>query len=342
MLFFRCLAAGSCEVINNLGTVNASVECTNVHKDASGAKVLSGVTFNAAPGAITMVLGPSGCGKTMLLNILAGLTMQDSGSARIIIDGKPMSPTDACKWAGFVSQENALYTDLSLRENAAYFAGLRAMTTEEFEQEFTRLLGVLQLTTLADKPVGVLSGGQQRRANILVALLHKPSVVFLDEPTTGLDPNTRAILWQMVRSLRENGTCVVFTTHYLNEAEALSDAIVIIANGVVAASGTAQGLKESIAGTTIVKLQCYPGEPAVLNRLATAVAAMPAVSAASISGSTLTVSTSKPAVITGYLSKELKSTDEEIVALDSAEPTLEDVFSLVTNRRGVEIQEKRA
>ena len=227
-------------------------------------EVLKDIDFTFEEGRIYGLLGRNGAGKTTLFNCLNRDLKADSGS--VIISGHDAGSDIAqiTRKLGVMFQSTVLDKPLSVRDNLESRAALYGITGTEFETRLGELCELLDLSELLDRSVGKLSGGQRRRIDIARALLHRPEILILDEPTTGLDPQTRRLLWSVVRSLREKENMTVFlTTHYMEEA-ADADYVVILDSGRIAAEGTPLALKNAYTGDYIT---FYGAQPEALSAL---------------------------------------------------------------------------
>ncbi|WP_030955373.1 ABC transporter ATP-binding protein [Streptomyces sp. NRRL S-481] len=204
-----------------------------------------GIDLTVREGEILGFLGPNGAGKTTTLRMLTTLLAPTGGAA-----------TGVRRSCGYVAQSGGVDPQISVREELVTQGRLYRLTKARAAERAGELARELDLTELLDRKCAALSGGQRRRLDIAMALTHRPKVLFLDEPTTGLDPGSRADLWDLVRRLRdEHGTTVFLTTHYLDEADALSDRLVVVDRGVVAAEGTPDALKLEYGGSIDATLQ---------------------------------------------------------------------------------------
>ncbi|MBQ8684200.1 MAG: ABC transporter ATP-binding protein [Clostridia bacterium] len=214
-------------------------------------RAVEAVSFQVRRGELFAFLGVNGAGKSTTISILCGQLKRDAG--RVVIDGSDLE-TDADRikaQLGVVFQNSVLDKALSVRDNLESRAALYGILGDRFEQRLAELVELLKLEDLLRRPVGKLSGGQRRRVDIARALLHCPKVLILDEPTTGLDPQTRQLLWQVIHRLRQEQQLTVFlTTHYMEEA-ADADYVVILDAGRVAAEGTPLELKNAYTGDHI-------------------------------------------------------------------------------------------
>ncbi|MFI6502514.1 ABC transporter ATP-binding protein [Nonomuraea typhae] len=209
----------------------------------SGAEAVRGLDLHVDPGEIVGFLGPNGAGKTTTMRMLTTLLTPTAGSAAVAGHDLLTDPRAVRRRIGYVSQHGALSPFNPVGEELELQAMLYGLPRAEARARSAGLLAALELTGMEALPGDALSGGQRRRFDIAFGLVHEPALLFLDEPTTGLDPQSRAGLWGHVRALREGGTTIFLTTHYLDEADALCDRIVIIDHGRVVAEGSPAELK---------------------------------------------------------------------------------------------------
>ncbi|MFN0067571.1 MAG: ATP-binding cassette domain-containing protein, partial [Limisphaerales bacterium] len=214
-----------------------------------------GVSFHVAPGEIYGLLGPNGAGKSTTLAMVCGLLRPDAGD--VTVDGRGFwsDPARAKRLMGVVPQEVALYDDLTGRENLLFWGRLAGLSAADAKARAAAMLDALTLADRADEPVKNYSGGMKRRINLGCALLHEPRLVLLDEPTVGIDPQARNNILDFVRALAGRGTAVLYTTHYLEEAEALCARIGIIDQGRILAEGTLAQLQERLGGDRLFVLE---------------------------------------------------------------------------------------
>jgi ABC-2 type transport system ATP-binding protein len=209
-----------------------------------GVEAVKGVDITVEPGEIVGFLGPNGAGKTTTMRMLTTLLKPTSGTATVAGHDLLADPEKVRRRIGYVSQGSAVTPWAPLQKELELQAMLYGLSRQEAAARTREVLDLLELTGLESKPAVALSGGQKRRFDIAFALLHDPALVFLDEPTTGLDPQSRANLWDHIRSLRsEKGMTVFLTTHYLDEADALCDRLLIIDHGRIVAEGAPAELK---------------------------------------------------------------------------------------------------
>ncbi|MGI5269660.1 ABC transporter ATP-binding protein [Nonomuraea sp. CA-218870] len=205
-----------------------------------------GVDLEVEAGQIYGVLGPNGAGKTTTIRMLATLIRPDAGTATIAGHDLLGEPGEIRRALGYVSQAGGVEEQSSARAQVTFAARLYGVADPSGAAD--RVLKRFDLAEIADRPGRTLSGGQRRRVAIALGLVHSPPLLLLDEPTTGLDPQNRANLWDRVRELREQGTSVLLSTHYLEEADALCDRLAIVDHGVVVAEGTPAELKREVSG----------------------------------------------------------------------------------------------
>ncbi|WP_068020590.1 daunorubicin/doxorubicin resistance ABC transporter ATP-binding protein DrrA [Nocardia mexicana] len=223
--------------------VDHAIVVESVEKSFGAVQALRGITFSVPAGSVLGVLGPNGAGKTTTVSILSTLTRPDAG--RAVVAGYDVVAEAAQVRSSIMltGQYAALDEMLTGRENLVLFGRLMGLRRKAAGARAEELLEQFALTEAADRRVGQYSGGMRRRIDIACGLVRPPRVVFLDEPTTGLDPVSRQSLWALVRSLKEQGVTILLTTQYLEEADALSDNIIVVDKGTVIAEGTADQLK---------------------------------------------------------------------------------------------------
>ncbi len=214
-------------------------------------EAVAGVDLRVEQGDIFGFLGPNGAGKTTTLRILATLLRPTSGVAKVVGFDVAGRPNDVRRRIGYVAQAGGSYHASTGREELIIQGRLFGMSKAEAGRRAQEVLEALDLTEVADRTCKTYSGGLRRRLNIGIGMVHRPALLFLDEPTTGLDPQARAHLWEEIRKLRDSGTSVFLTTHYLEEADALCDQLAIIDHGRIVAEGSPVDLKREIAGDVV-------------------------------------------------------------------------------------------
>jgi ABC-2 type transport system ATP-binding protein len=215
-------------------------------------EAVRGVDLQVAEGEIFGFLGPNGAGKTTTLRMLCTLIEPDGGEATIAGVSLRKNPGEVRKLIGYVAQGGSTWDDSTAREELVLHARMYGISKAEAHRRAAEALEAFQLAEYADRKCKTYSGGQRRRVDIALGIIHEPKVVFLDEPTTGLDPQSRAHMWEEVRKLREMGMTVFLTTHYLDEADALCDRLAIMDYGQIVAEGTPAELKQEVLGDVVV------------------------------------------------------------------------------------------
>jgi len=214
-------------------------------------EAVAGVDLRVATGEVFGFLGPNGAGKTTTLRMLATLLTPSGGDATVAGRDLRREPGRVRERIGYVGQSGGSDPQVTGRSELVFQGRLYGLSAPEAKRRAAELLALLELEAAADRPTGTYSGGQRRRLDIGLGLIHRPRLLFLDEPTTGLDPQSRARMWDEVHRLRDGGMTVFLTTHYLEEADALCDRLAIIDQGRIVAEGTPAQLKRQIAGDVV-------------------------------------------------------------------------------------------
>jgi ABC-2 type transport system ATP-binding protein len=293
-------------------------------------EAVSGLDLTVAPGQIFGFLGPNGAGKTTTLRILTTLLTADAGEAFVAGADVIRYPQQVRRRIGYVGQLGGADGSATGLENLLLQARLYGLTAAEAQERATELIEVFDLGPFAGRTARTYSGGQRRRLEVALGILHRPQVLFLDEPTTGLDPQNRANLWDQVRQLRDGGTTVFLTTHYLDEADQLSDRLAIIDRGRVIAEGTPAQLKQRYSGDTITVTP--ETSPDGLPELEHDLAALPLIRSARIQDASIRLAVtdatrSMAAVFTALADRHIA-----VRAASLALPSLDDVFLHETGR----------
>ena len=230
------------------------IEIKDVTKSYGRHKVLQNVSFEIMEGELFGLLGPNGAGKSTLIDILTGIQSMDSGE--IFINGKSIKTdkVEIRKHLGLVPQDIALLEELNAVDNLEYFGGLYGLAGQELKSQIEKLLEVAGLTDKKKEKVKNYSGGMKRRLNIAVAMLHNPSILILDEPTVGVDAQSRQHIFDYIQSLAEQGTTILYTSHYMEEIETLCKRVFILDLGEEVAYGTKEEVKKLVGHTQTVSL----------------------------------------------------------------------------------------
>lgn len=230
---------------------NTAIEVTNLKKSFGALKVLDEVSFKVQKGQILALLGPNGAGKTTTINILSTLMPSDGGTAKINGHDVAKDGSSVRASIGLTGQFAAVDEYLTGRENIRLIGRLYHMESNKIEPRVTELLKMFDLVDAADRPAKTYSGGMKRRLDLAMSLVADPTILFLDEPTTGLDPRSRLTLWQMITDLAREGRTILLTTQYMDEADFLADSIIVIDNGAIIASGTPNELKSRVGADSV-------------------------------------------------------------------------------------------
>lgn len=231
------------------------IQVDNLHKSFNSLHAVDGISFEVNQGELFGFLGPNGAGKTTTLSMISGLLKPDAG--RVEIGGIDVwsSPVQAKKMLGLVPQEISLYEELSARENLQFWGSLYDITRTELKKSIDELLERVGLADRAKEPVSKFSGGMKRRLNVAVGLVHRPKVVFFDEPTVGIDPQSRNNILDFIREIAQAGSTVIFTTHHLEEAESLCERLAIMDHGKMLATGSVEELAKIVGDGDIVTVR---------------------------------------------------------------------------------------
>jgi ABC-2 type transport system ATP-binding protein len=227
----------------------------SLSKSFGAVRAVDSVSFEVQPGEIYGLLGPNGAGKTTSISMISGLLKPDTGEVSVAGASFWSNPQQAKSIMGVVPQELAIYEELSGRENLEFWGRMAGLSSGDAKSRAKELLEALTLTDRANDAVKKYSGGMKRRINLGCALLHRPKLLLLDEPTVGIDPQARMNILEFIRKLRATGTGILYTTHYLEEAESLCQRIGIIDHGRLLAEGTFSELQERLGGDRVFVLE---------------------------------------------------------------------------------------
>lgn len=230
------------------------IEVISLRKDYGEIRAVDGVSFVARPGEIFGLLGPNGAGKTTIINVISSLFKPTAGHVKVqghdvVTEGKA-----ARRSLGIVPQEIAIYEEVSATENLRYWGGAYGLQGADLDRRIREVLELTELQDRAKEPVKKFSGGMKRRLNFAVGVVHEPQVLLLDEPTVGVDPQSRVKLLDLVRQHAASGKCVLYTTHYMEEAEQLCDQLAVIDHGKLIAQGTLEELRGLTEEADVIRL----------------------------------------------------------------------------------------
>ncbi len=305
-----------------------AIEVLNLHKSFGETQAVQGVDFTVQPGEIFSLLGPNGAGKTTTISMLSCLLRPDEGDARVMGHSIRSDQMGVKSVLGVVPQEIALYEDLTARENLTFWGKMYGLRGGALKARVDEVLEVIGLRERARERVGKYSGGMKRRVNIGVALLHKPKVIYMDEPTVGIDPQSRRNILDSVVALKDQGMTVLYTTHYMEEAQELSDHIAIMDHGKMIASGAHEELVRLVGGQTRIDLTLNMEASAVLEEWRS----VEGVSQVSAEDGLVTVLVDDSNAVLPRLFDATNRLAARITSVDIQEPNLEAVFLHLTGR----------
>jgi len=294
----------------------------------NGVEALRGISFHVEQGEIFGLLGPNGAGKSTAVRILCTLSLPTSGRARVAGVDVVADPDEVRRRIGYVPQESSVDIQATGRENLALQGHLQDMGGSELRARVDELLERFGLEDAADRMVETYSGGMKRRLDVAVGLIHRPRVLFLDEPTTGLDPESRTVMWREVRDLAgEEGVSVLLTTHYLEEADRLSRRLAIVDHGEIVARGTPDDLKSELQGDRVTVELAEGADPA---RAAERLAALGTGGEVVREGRVLHVHVNNGARAVPGIVGALEDAGIEIAQVALTRPSLDDVYLRAT------------
>ena len=304
------------------------IETTNLTKRYDGTDALRGVDLAVPRGAVCGLLGPNGAGKTTAVRVLTTLTRADGGSARVAGFDVATQPMEVRRRIGLASQDATVDSLLSGRQNLVMVGELHHLSRRAARHRADELLEQFSLADAGNRLVREYSGGMRRRLDLAATLVPAPAVLFLDEPTTGLDPRARNELWRVLDTLVDAGTTLLLTTQYLEEADRLADEIVVIDHGSVIARDDARTLKRDVSGDQLVVVPLDPGDlqsaAAILERVTGATAAVDVVARSA------TAPAEAGGAALGAVAAELERTGIRVDDVGLRQPTLDDVFLTLT------------
>ncbi|HET7628002.1 MAG TPA: ATP-binding cassette domain-containing protein [Bacillales bacterium] len=302
-------------------------------------RAVDGVDLNVRAGTIYGVLGPNGAGKTTTISMLGTLLKPDAGTAKIFGYDVVKEPQIVRQLIGITGQYASVDESLSATENLVIFSRLLGLSRTEAKRKAAELLEEFGLTEAAKRPLKKFSGGMRRRLDLAASLIAQPPLIFLDEPTTGLDPRTRNQMWDTIRRLVDTGSTVLLTTQYLDEADQLADRIAVIDRGKVVAEGTVDELKASV-GTSSLHLRVRRAEDmAEARRLVESV--LHVQSSVSAEAAKITAPMKDPNRVTDLLIA-LREAEIPLAEMSVQKPTLDEVFLAITGHGVQDVQESEA
>lgn len=313
----------------------AAVAIENLKKSYGGVQAVRDVSLTIQPGEIFGLLGPNGAGKTTTIRCLCTLATPDSG--RLEVMGIPVveQPQRVRQYLGYIAQEIALDKVLTGRELLQLQADLYHMPKAVATQRISQMLALLELDDWADQKTGIYSGGLKKRLDLALGLLHQPDVLVLDEPTVGLDIETRSAVWKFLRQLRAAGTTILITSHYLEEVDALADRVAIIDQGTVIATGTPSALKDKIGGDRItLRIREFATDDEARSAKAL-LAQLPLVQEVIINsaqGNSLNLVVERQSDALTTVQKALAEAGLPIFGISQSRPSLDDVYLAATGR----------
>lgn len=320
-------------MLSTLVDMNPAIEAVDLVKVFGTHRAVDGVSLTVPTGAVYGVLGPNGAGKTTTVRMLATLLRPDGGSARVFGHDVTREPTTVRSLVGVTGQYASVDEDLSATENLIVFSRLLGLSRKDSRRRATELLDEFGLVEAANRPLKGFSGGMRRRLDLAASLIASPPLLFLDEPTTGLDPRTRAQMWETIRRLVAQGSTVLLTTQYLDEADNLCDRIAVIDHGKVIADGTADELKSSIGQSS---LQLVLSDKAQLDDARSIVASYLGIEvSASTESGRLSAPMANPSHTPDILIR-LRDHDIAVEEISVTKPSLDEVFMTLTGKTAQE------
>jgi ABC-2 type transport system ATP-binding protein len=307
---------------------STAIQIQNLQKSFGELQAVQNVSFEVHQGEIFSLLGPNGAGKTTTISMLATLLRPDQGDALVMGHSIIHDPMGVRSILGFVPQEIALYEDLSARENLTFWGKMYGLRGAALNTRVAEVLEIIDLTDRANDRVGKFSGGMKRRVNIGIALLHKPQVIYMDEPTVGIDPQSRRKILDSVVALKEQGMTVLYTTHYMEEAQEISDHIAIMDYGKLIALGTHTELVKIVGQTSRIDLTVNVNSKQIMENWKT----IPGVKSLSEEEGVITAMVDDSNQVLPRLFDITIAKGARITSVNIEEPNLESVFLHLTGR----------
>lgn len=292
-------------------------------------QVILGVSFAIPTGEIFGLLGPNGAGKSTILAVLSGLLEPTSGQIRVNGVKVNGNLNQVKKQLGLVPQELALYPTLSAYENLEFFARIYGLKGTQVKQRVNELLEIVQLSDRANDPINTFSGGMKRRINLAAGLMHEPRILFLDEPTVGVDPQSRNAIFDSIKALNRKGMTIIYTTHYMEEAERLCQRIAILDHGQIIAMDTPANLIQRL-GKGRIHLEIADGK---VEPVSLALQSLPLAETVTHHDQTIEIQTSSPQQALVSIFETIEQMDAQVISLQIMESNLETVFLNLTGKR---------
>ena len=308
-----------------------ALEARGLRKSFGGFEAVKGIDLAVAPGEIFSLLGPNGAGKSTTISMLSGLIRPTAGDAFVMGHSVSREPAAAKAALGVVPQDIALYPDLSAAENLTFWGRMYELGGSELKQRVAEVLDVIGLADRQRDAVGTFSGGMKRRVNIGVALLHRPQVVIMDEPTVGIDPQSRRHILDSVKALNAAGMAVLYTTHYMEEAEELSHRVAIVDAGRIVAEGTRAELVRRIGERDRVEV-AVTGADGSVERTVEAWTNLAGVEGVTRTDGHVSLLATNGNRVVPRLFETAGAVGARISAVEVREPNLEAVFLALTGR----------
>ncbi len=300
---------------------NDIIEIRSLSKKYGTFIALNDVSLSIEKGTIFGLLGPNGAGKSTLIKVLSCQSLPTAGHAYIAGLDVVSDKKDVLSIIGVVPQENSFYDELTINENLLFFGSLYGVPVIDIKKRSHKILDMLQLAEKSNSSASTLSGGMKTRLNIACALMHRPEVLILDEPSVGLDPVSRKALWDTIRAVNAEGTTILITTHYMEEADILCDRLLIMNRGRIVIEGKPEELKRA-AGEKVVQITSAPGDyEAIKSKLE----GLDAIKSCSINDSGLKITLKEELPVQDIL-EIFASHGEKVKDVVSTRPSLEDVF----------------
>lgn len=305
-----------------------AIRVQDLRKSYGEVQAVQGMSFDVPQGEIFGLLGPNGAGKSTTISMLSGLVKPTAGDVLVMGHSILREPLQAKSALGIVPQDIALYEDLSARENLMFWGTMYNLFGKALSKRVDEVLQIIGLTERQKHKVGTFSGGMKRRVNIGVALLHKPDILIMDEPTVGIDPQSRRHILDSVKELNHAGMTVLYTTHYMEEVEEIAHHIVIVDQGKMVASGTRAELVKLVGGQDRVDLRVV-GDA---ERLAQSYKALGGVATVQVKDDLLSLMVEDSNAVLPHMFEMAGRTSTRITSVEIQEPNLEAVFLHLTGR----------